>query len=119
MKDQVSEPEDLRTYRVENQQSVQGQVVGDVNTVYNYYGPIYSSLSPSQEEREQRLRLLLTDHSSFLRDRLSALLVVKASWRHRPTDLKKRLTGGYVTITGQAGQGKSSIIAKLVHDAGR
>src|SRR5437868_799911 len=27
-------------------------------------------------------------------------------------------TGGYVTITGQAGQGKSSIIAKLVEEYG-
>src|SRR5712692_3766797 len=28
------------------------------------------------------------------------------------------LTGGYITITGQAGQGKSSIIAKLVEEYG-
>src|SRR5215470_14713403 len=73
-----------------------------------------------QFDRERFLTALLADHSSFMRDRLSSFV-------GRVQELKeigqriteKQQTGGYVTITGQAGQGKSSIIAKLVEEYGQ
>jgi hypothetical protein len=42
---------------------------------------------------------------------------------HQLADIRTRIaeqlvSGGYVTITGQAGQGKSSMIANLVHEYG-
>ncbi len=69
-------------------------------------------------ERQTALRALLHDHSGFLRDRLDSF-VGRAAEQARVEDLiaQRRATGGYVTITGQAGQGKSSMIAKLVQRA--
>ena len=70
-------------------------------------------------ERELRLRAMLTDHSGFVRDRLASFV-----GRARELDeIRQRIAeklphGGYVTITGQAGQGKSSVIAKLVEESG-
>jgi hypothetical protein len=60
-------------------------------------------------ERETRLRALLADHSSFMRDRLSSFVgrVQELKEIHQKI-VEKQRTGGYVTITGQAGQGKSS-----------
>ena len=60
---------------------------------------------------------MIVDHSAFLRDRL-------ASFQGRAKELaeirqrvaERQQTGGYVTITGRAGQGKSSVIAKLVEE---
>jgi len=68
-------------------------------------------------ERELRLKALLSDHSSFLYDRLSCFV----GRRHELEELRQRIAaiqpkGGYLTITGQAGQGKSSVIAKLVEE---
>ncbi len=65
--------------------------------------------------REQRFRSMFTDHRGFLQDRLESFvgreqeLAEIRQWIHELS-----LTGGYLTITGQAGQGKSSIIAKIV-----
>ena len=69
--------------------------------------------------REERLRAMLADHSGFLRDRLDSFVgrqLELGEIRHRISE--KLQTGGYLTITGQAGQGKSSIIAKLVQEFG-
>ncbi len=68
-------------------------------------------------DREHFLKAPLADHSSFMHDRLSSFVgraKELAEIRQRITE--KQQTGGYVTITGQAGQGKSSIIAKLVEE---
>jgi tetratricopeptide (TPR) repeat protein len=73
-----------------------------------------------RDEREQKLRAMLTDHSAFMQSRLN-------SFQGRTKELvvlhqriiERLQTGGYVTITGRAGQGKSSIIAKLIEDAGK
>ncbi|HEU4326274.1 MAG TPA: hypothetical protein VFS21_24250, partial [Roseiflexaceae bacterium] len=67
------------------------------------------------EAREQRLRALLHDHSGFMRDRLESFV----GRAQEQADIwllvaEVLLTGGYVTIAGNAGEGKSSIIAKLV-----
>lgn len=70
-------------------------------------------------ERRTRLRALLHDHTSFMQDRLASFVGRK----HELTEIRARIAalnpeGGYVTITGQAGQGKSSVIAKLVEEYG-
>jgi tetratricopeptide (TPR) repeat protein len=82
--------------------------------------PTRVSVKHAQEaERVARLEAMFTDHSGFIRDRLSSFVGrvnELADIRQRITALQP--TGGYVTITGQAGQGKSSIIAKLVEEYG-
>ncbi len=66
-------------------------------------------------DRELFLKTLLADHSSFMRDRLSSFVGREKELADiRQHIAEKQPTGGYLTITGQAGQGKSSIIAKLV-----
>jgi hypothetical protein len=66
-------------------------------------------------ERKQRLREMSTDSSGILHDRLDSFV----GREQELADLHKHMndllpTGGYLTIRGQAGQGKSSIIAKLI-----
>lgn len=71
-------------------------------------------------ERKQRLRTTFADHRGFLQDRLESFV-----GRERElAEVRQRIeallsTGGYLTITGQAGQGKSSIIAKLIEDTAK
>ena len=68
-------------------------------------------------EREARLKAMLADHSGFLRDRLESFVGRQIELEEIRQRIVERLkTGGYVTITGQAGQGKSSMIAKLVEE---
>ncbi|GHO90762.1 hypothetical protein KSF_008100 [Reticulibacter mediterranei] len=68
-----------------------------------------------QAEREQRLRSMLSDHSGFLQDRLASFVGREKELREVHKRIEALLsTGGYLTITGQAGQGKSSVIAKLI-----
>src|SRR2546425_1875987 len=77
--------------------------------------PVVESEDAKRKENEVQLRAMLADHSSFMHDRLSSFVGREkelAEIRRRIAE--KQQTGGYVTITGQAGQGKSSIIAKLV-----
>jgi len=77
----------------------------------------YSFSSGKQiSEKERKLRaLLFTTQSGFLRDRLDSFVGRKRELTELQHMINARFqTGGYVTITGQAGQGKSSIIAKLV-----
>src|SRR5205807_4712406 len=65
--------------------------------------------------REQRLRSLFADHRGFLQDRLESFVGREQELADIRQSIGKLLpTGGYLTITGQAGQGKSSVIAKLV-----
>jgi len=70
-----------------------------------------------QRDKEHRLKALLADHSSFMRDRLASFVGRQAELQEiRKRIAEKQPAGGYITITGQAGQGKSSIIAKLVEE---
>jgi len=70
-------------------------------------------------DKEHRLRAMLADHLGFMRDRLESFVGRQAELIEiRQRIAEKLLTGGYVTITGQAGQGKSCIIAKLVEEYG-
>ncbi len=70
-----------------------------------------------REERRERLQILSAapDGERFLRDRLESFVGREAELH----DIQQRIAdmqsfGGYVTITGQAGQGKSSTIAALI-----
>ncbi|NTU85407.1 MAG: ATP-binding protein, partial [Chloroflexales bacterium] len=73
---------------------------------------------PRLATREHTLRALLHDHSGFIASRREAFVGRVAELAEIRQHIAEKLpTGGYVTITGQAGQGKSSVIAKLVADA--
>ncbi|GHO98466.1 hypothetical protein KSF_085140 [Reticulibacter mediterranei] len=66
-------------------------------------------------EREQRLRTMFSEHSGFLQDRLASFVGREEELREVHKRIEALLsTGGYLAITGQAGQGKSSVIAKLI-----
>jgi tetratricopeptide (TPR) repeat protein len=70
--------------------------------------------------KEARLQAMWTDNRGFLQDRLASFVGREKELVEVRQHIKKLLpTGGYLTITGEAGQGKSSIIAKLVEDTAR
>lgn len=69
----------------------------------------------AKEQRAARLRFRFANHTSFINNRIASFVGRAAELitiRQRIAELLP--TGGYVTITGQAGQGKSSIIAALL-----
>ena len=71
-----------------------------------------------RNERKRWLRALAADHSGFLDDRLNSLV----GREHELEEVRQQVqelvpTGGYLAITGVAGQGKSSLIARLVQEA--
>jgi tetratricopeptide (TPR) repeat protein len=75
-------------------------------------------VSQHEAKRQARLDTLLLDHSGFIHDRLASFVGRTAEL----TEIRQRIAdilpmGGYITITGQAGQGKSSFIAKLVQES--
>ena len=89
------------------------QIVIDIREVINNF-PIEQH-KRRLNEREIKLHALLADHDGFLRSRLEHFV----GRQHELSEIQERiaeqlLRGGFVTITGQAGQGKSSIIAKLI-----
>ncbi len=66
-------------------------------------------------EKEERLHAILWDHTGFLHNRLASFVGREQELAIIRSKIEEHMpTGGYVMITGQAGQGKSSIIAKLV-----
>ncbi len=70
-----------------------------------------------QEERLFRLHAIRVDHRGFLRNRLESFVGRERELAEIRQLIDATLpAGGYITITGQAGQGKSSIIAKLVQE---
>jgi Caspase domain len=73
-----------------------------------------------RDQREHWLRSLFADQRGFLQDRLESFVGRAQELEEVSQHIDKLLpTGGYLTITGQAGQGKSSIIAKLIEFAAR
>jgi uncharacterized caspase-like protein len=71
------------------------------------------------QERKVRLHAMLADHSGFLRDRLESFVGRQKELAEIRRLIEEHIQlGGYITITGPAGQGKSSIIAKLVDEYG-
>lgn len=73
------------------------------------------ALQQKSDERMRRLESMLIDHSELLKDRLKRF-VGRAIELQEIQDkmLQARLRGGIVIVTGQAGQGKSSIISRLI-----
>ncbi|HEU4325496.1 MAG TPA: AAA family ATPase [Roseiflexaceae bacterium] len=85
---------------------------------YGAQGTFYGSVQVNNHGPQVNLHALLHDHTGFMADRLASFVGRAdelAEVQRRIADLLP--TGGYVTITGQAGQGKSSLIAKLVEGA--
>ncbi|MBX5459054.1 MAG: NACHT domain-containing protein [Thermogemmatispora sp.] len=75
-----------------------------------------SQLLPQQE---QALRAMLIDHQPFIASRLEGFVgrgVELAALRQQIAELQPG--GGYLIISAQAGQGKSSLIARLVQEEG-
>ncbi len=72
-----------------------------------------------QREKKERLKALIIEQSGFVRDRVASFVGREKELEEIRQRIRELLpTGGYLTITGQAGQGKSSIIAKLVEELG-
>ena len=71
------------------------------------------------EERRVRIKALIADHSGFRLERLTTLVGRTGEIQETRRLIEARFTtGGYVTVTGRAGQGKSSLIARLVEEFG-
>jgi uncharacterized caspase-like protein len=69
-------------------------------------------------EKVARLRAMFADHRNFMRDRLESFVGREIELSEIRQRIQKQIpSGGYVTITGQAGQGKSSVIAQLVNES--
>jgi hypothetical protein len=82
--------------------AVAGSVYGDIN-----FGP----------DRSQVLNARIDTNYSFFQGRLDRFV----GRAQELAEIRQRIeevlpTGGYITIMGQAGQGKSCVIAKLVYD---
>ncbi|WP_376797311.1 TIR domain-containing protein [Thermogemmatispora sp.] len=74
---------------------------------------------PFTPEQEQALRAMLIDHRPFIGSRLAGFVgrqAELAAIRRHIAELQP--VGGYLIISGQAGQGKSSLIARLVQEEG-
>ena len=78
---------------------------------------------PTEEQQHTRKKLLQTlyiDHSGFIRSRLESFVGRERELEEVRQHIRALLTsGGYLTIAGEAGQGKSSIIARLVQEYGQ
>ncbi|GEM_PF-1423957 len=79
-----------------------------------------SYVSSAQDEKRQRIELMWIDQSDFVQDRLDRFVGRGAELSIiRQHIEERRARGGYVIITGDVGQGKSSIIAKMIQDQSR
>jgi len=106
----VREPEDAGKYWLENQQSVQGQVVGDHATVHIYHAPLNRSTTPPTAPPE-RLWALPFHRNRFFLGQEDLL-----------TQLHHRLTRGTPTaltqiqaISGLGGIGKTQIAIEYAY----
>jgi hypothetical protein len=83
--------------------------------VYALLQEKHGSLRRLSAEQRDRLQHVLADQRALLLNRPDSFVgreVELAQIQQRMVE--KRQIGGYLTITGQAGQGKSSLMAKLV-----
>lgn len=99
----------------------------DFSLIHYRAPPKAKDFNPDQDKQtlqqlsnwHQRLEALLLNHSGFMQDRLASFVGRSAELEEIRQRIREKLaTGGYVMITGQAGQGKSSVIAQLVQEAG-
>ena len=81
---------------------------------------VATEAEPPEVERVFRLRALFAKYQEgLLYDRLASFVGREKELAEiRVRIARQQQTGGYLIITGQAGQGKSSIIAKLVEEYG-
>mgnify|MGYP001202586510 CR=1 FL=1 len=78
-------------------------------------GRLWVDQLEAPSNRDIQLRALLHNHRSFVASKMDAFIGRESEVVEIRHLIAKALpTGGYITITGQAGQGKSSVIAKLV-----
>jgi hypothetical protein len=71
-------------------------------------------------EKVKNLKAMIADHRGFMQDRLSSFVGRQSELAEIQQRIhEQKQTGGYIAITGQAGQGKSSIIAKLIELSGQ
>ena len=88
-------------------------IVCEIRETIEQYIP--SSLNHISEKERKLRALLFTAQNGFLHDRLDSFVGRQHELATIQHMINERIgTGGYVTITGQAGQGKSSMLAKLV-----
>jgi AAA ATPase domain len=79
--------------------------------------PVAHILPPSQTDQQARLKAISTSPAKFMLERLSNFVGRAEELKATHKIIDELLpTGGYLTITGPAGQGKSSLIARLVAD---
>jgi tetratricopeptide (TPR) repeat protein len=94
------------------------QISGQTGDIY--IGTVVLSdqaISEEASRRAQRLHSLLHDHSGFIASRLEAFVGREAELAEVRARIAEKLpTGGYVTVTGHAGQGKSSMLARLLQE---
>jgi hypothetical protein len=112
----------IRTEQLTDLLKVALEARPDPEVEASYQHLLDGQVAPNQKtilstEVRKRLTKMLKDSSSFGQDRLASF-VGRANELAEIKELikSKSDTGGYITITGQAGQGKSSIIAKLVQE---
>lgn len=80
---------------------------------------LYSTSTPSIAEWGRQLTLKVRDHSDVLSARAQGFVGRSPELSAIQTLIADSMpTGGYVVVKGQAGQGKSSIMARLVSDYG-
>ncbi len=79
-------------------------------------------MSHLSSARNEKIRKVLIDQSEYVRDRLSRFVGREQELTEIRARLDKKMNhrehGGYVILKGDAGQGKSSIIARLIGDQG-
>jgi hypothetical protein len=105
----------------ENENELKQKLRDALTLLLERYAPseLPSQVPAGPDLRELRLRAMVADHAAFIQDRLSSFVGRRQELAELHELIRKRqLTGGYITITGQAGQGKSSIIARLVEEYG-
>ncbi len=101
------------------QRPVKGGVEQDAFVLAEYASPTaLRTVETAEEEtpaRETRLRAMLTDQQDFVQGRLDRFVGRETEVNELSGRIARKLEeGGYIVITGDAGQGKSSVIAKLI-----
>jgi TIR domain len=91
-------------------------IVTEIRALVEHASP---SQGKSMSEKERRLKACLVDDRDFVREHLDHFV----GRQQELAEIEKHILqclpmGGYVIIAGQAGQGKSCIIAKLVEKYG-
>jgi tetratricopeptide (TPR) repeat protein len=104
----VSDPEDAGTYQIENQQSVQGQVIGNNNIIYQHFGPASGSIPRVPPVRAWNVPF---SHNPFFTGREEILALIRARFQ---TDHATALSQPQA-MSGLGGIGKTQIALEYTH----